>query len=73
LGENVSTIKINRETLSEASRDVGNEVNTEKTRYVVVSRHQNRSLLIANIPIENAAKFKYLKTTARIRIAPRRN
>jgi hypothetical protein len=34
-------IKKNTEALSEASGEVGLEVNTEKTKYMVVSHHQN--------------------------------
>jgi hypothetical protein len=39
LHENINTIK-NTEVLLEASREVGLEVNTEKTKYVAVSHHQ---------------------------------
>jgi hypothetical protein len=40
LGENKNTRKENPEALLQASREVGLEVNTEKTGYVIVSRHQ---------------------------------
>jgi len=41
LGENVNTTKKHTEAPLEASRAVGLEENTEKTKYMVVSRHQN--------------------------------
>jgi hypothetical protein len=40
-GDNVDTIKKNIETLFEASKGVGLEVNTQKTKYMLLSRHQN--------------------------------
>jgi hypothetical protein len=41
LGNNVDTIKKNTQTLIDASKEVGLEVNTEKTKYMLVSHHQN--------------------------------
>jgi hypothetical protein len=41
LGDTVNTIKINTQTLIDASKEVGPEVNTEKTKYMLLSRHQN--------------------------------
>jgi hypothetical protein len=39
VGENINTITRNAEVLTEASSEVGLEVNTEKTEYTVVSHH----------------------------------
>jgi hypothetical protein len=41
LGDSVNTIKENSETLLETSRDIGLEINAEKTKYVIISRHPN--------------------------------
>jgi hypothetical protein len=41
LGDNTDTIKKNTETLIDASKVVGLEINVEKTMYIVPSHHQN--------------------------------
>jgi hypothetical protein len=52
LGNNADNIKKNTETLTDASREVGLEINIEKTKYMLLSRHQNvgqnRDIKIAN-------------------------
>jgi hypothetical protein len=63
----VNTIKDNTETLLQASMDVDLEINAEKTKYMIMSRHpnsgQNQNIRVANEPFENGEKFKYLGTT----------
>jgi hypothetical protein len=41
LGDNIDTIKESTQTLIDANTEVGLEVNTEKTEYMLVSRRQN--------------------------------
>jgi hypothetical protein len=55
-------------TVIDASKEVGPEVNVEKTKYRLVSRDQNagqnRDVKIGNRSFENVSQFKYLGTTA---------
>jgi hypothetical protein len=41
MGDNIDIINKNTETLIDASKEVGLEVNIEKTKYMLVSRDQN--------------------------------
>jgi hypothetical protein len=59
VGGNIDTIKKNTETLIGASKDVDLEVNAEKTKYMLLSRHQNagqsHEIKMANSSFENVA------------------
>jgi hypothetical protein len=63
LGDNIDTIKKNTQTLIDASKVVGLEVNREKTKYMLLSRHQNagqnQDINIGNRWFENVAHFRY--------------
>jgi hypothetical protein len=41
LGDNVDTMKKNTETLTDDSKEVGLEINIDKTKYMLLSRHRN--------------------------------
>jgi hypothetical protein len=41
LGDNIDTVKKNTQTLIDASKKAGIEVNEYKTKYTLLSRHQN--------------------------------
>jgi hypothetical protein len=57
----------NSETLLEASRDIGLEINAEKTKHMIKSRYpnsgQNQNVRITNESFEMVAKFKQLGAT----------
>jgi hypothetical protein len=65
LSRNINTIK-NTEGLLSATQEVGLEVNTEKSKYILMSDHQaagqNCNIQVANTCFENVAKLKYLAT-----------
>jgi hypothetical protein len=46
LGKNISRIKKHNEALLKANRKVGPEVNTEKSKYMFMSCHQNAGKII---------------------------
>jgi hypothetical protein len=67
LGDNIDTIKKNRENLIDASKKVGLEVKAQKIKYLLPSCYQNagqnHDIKIGNRSFENSAQFKYLGTT----------
>jgi hypothetical protein len=64
LGDNIHTIKKDIETLIDVSEEVGLEVNAEKTKYILLSRHRNAEKYhdtnVANGSFENVALFMCL-------------
>jgi hypothetical protein len=67
LEDNIDTIKKITETLIGAGKEVGLEVNAEKTKYIFLSRHQNagqnHNIKIGDRSFEKVAQIKYLGTT----------
>jgi hypothetical protein len=41
LGDNINTTTRNLETLIDASKEIGPDINIEKTKYILLPRHQN--------------------------------
>ena len=58
LGESLQTIRENIEIFIKANKDIGLEVNSDMTKYMITSRHQNT--VVENLLFENVGKFKYL-------------
>jgi hypothetical protein len=61
LGKSVHTTKKNTEALVDAIKELGLEVNADKTKYMVMSRDQNAgrilNIKIDNIPFEMMEDF----------------
>jgi hypothetical protein len=71
LGDNIYTIKENTETLIDTGKEVGLEINVEKTKYMLLSHRQNagqnRDIKIADRTFENVSHFKYFGIQQQIR------
>jgi hypothetical protein len=67
LGGSIHTIRKNTEALLIASKEIGLEVNAEKTKYMLMSGDQNAgqngNTQIGNKSFETVEQFKYLRTT----------
>ena len=67
LGGSTHTVKENAEALVVATKEIGLEVNADKTKYMIMSRDQNAgrsySMKIYNNTIERVEELKYLGTT----------
>jgi sorting nexin-29 len=67
LGRSEQTVKEKAEALVVATKDIGLELNADKTKYMVMARDQNAgrspSMKIHNSPIDRVEEFKYLGTT----------
>jgi hypothetical protein len=64
LSENKDTVKKKKGIYDNS--EVGLEINTERTKHMLLSRHENayhiRQIKIANRSFENISEFKYLGT-----------
>ncbi|KAJ4443686.1 hypothetical protein ANN_05361 [Periplaneta americana] len=67
VGENPQTIRENTGILLEASKEIGMEVNSEQTKYMIMSRDENiirnGNIKIGNLSFEEVEKFKCLGAT----------
>ena len=63
-GGSVHKVKENAEVLVSATKEIGLEVNADKTKYIIMSRDQNvgrsHNMKIDNSSIERVEEFKYL-------------
>jgi hypothetical protein len=69
LGDNIETMKKNTETIIDASKEIGVEVNVEKTKHMLVPQCQNAGqnchIKMENKLSENLSQLKYFGKTVR--------
>jgi hypothetical protein len=61
LGDNIGTIKKSTQNVTDASKEVGLEVNTEKAKYMLFchqNARQNHDMKIGNRCFEDVAEFR---------------
>ena len=67
LEESIHTVKENAESLVVATKEIGLEVNDDKTKYMVMSQEQmaglSHTMKVDNSSIERVEEFKYLGKT----------
>jgi hypothetical protein len=67
LGDNVVAVNKSSDTLINASKGVGQKINIERTKYMLLAHHQNvgenRDIKVANRSFENVPQIKYLGMT----------
>jgi hypothetical protein len=77
VGENMDTIKKNMEALLDASKEVGLEVNPEKTKCMSMSHSQKigqkHRIKVVKRSFEDVARFRYLGTTLTSKLHAQRN
>jgi hypothetical protein len=65
----VDTIKKNKDTGNDGSKEVDLEANSEKIKYMFLCHHENAGysncMKITNRPVENEAQFRYLGMTVK--------
>jgi hypothetical protein len=59
LGDNIDTIKKNTETLIDASKEVCQEINVEKTRYMLLFHHQNAGQNVEKLKNYNTQVYNF--------------
>jgi hypothetical protein len=62
---NIGTIKESTETLIDTSKEVALEINLMKSKYMLLTRHQNadqnQDIKIGNVSFENVTQLRYFE------------